>query len=441
MSKLPIGPVPLLDPRLLLAKKIAVDEFFDINKRRMGANKGGTAPTDAQFLTIMRGLFTETPTLDQMLQRFEDAGHITLAQVKQAMRAELFPNGEQDLVKQHTTDFWQRRQQLVETPLRSGTFHAEPVLSYLEHKRYLLSKIPDAQRPPEEVQISTIIDGLIPALREKLDSRDTTPATLDALTQAALQAEKAIQRNSANGGIVSTGDCGIHHNGIMATQGQESHPTFTTTTAPGYQTQVPSQLLAGSQSIMGSSYVPSVPLELFGSPSIQWGGQSAYQFPAYQVMTNVMRPASTQQSAVATVHQEMDKKIASLQDTMVVQNRELQASINAMVATIGSRVSTHHPNKHYGPAEESGPEPCHTCGRPHRGKCWGKCQHCGDTRHPHWNCWKKRKGGASDPNEILKKVKAAVATELQQFHQNQQIGKKVKFTVGKDDEPSQQADK
>jgi len=67
MSKLPIGPVPLLDPRALLARRIAVDDYFDINRRRIAANKGGVIPTDAQLLLVLRGIFTETPTLDQLV--------------------------------------------------------------------------------------------------------------------------------------------------------------------------------------------------------------------------------------------------------------------------------------------------------------------------------------------------------------------------------------
>jgi len=189
---------------------------------------------------------------------------------------------------------------------------------------------------------------------------------------------------------------------------------------------------------VASSAIPQVPLELFGSPSIQWAGQSAYQLPAYQVTTATMSQLPAQPSVVASARQELDNKISSLQEAMTVQGREVQAShreLQATINTMAATMATRSPSRgnHYGPAEDAKPQ-CLECGKQHRGKCWGKCAHCGDPRHPIWNCFKRKRHLTNDLHEeLLKKVKSTVATELQQFQNQQQMNKKVKFTVGKDD--------
>jgi len=262
---------------------------------------------------------------------------------------------------------------VLDNPSQPGHHFAEPVLSYLEHKRYLLSKIPEAQRPPLQTQISTIIDGLIPALREKLDSRQTPPATVDELTQAAMQAERAVNRNSSMGALVSTSGGNAAAVGTQP-MGTDTPSTCTTMTTQGYQ-------LAGSvgypfayQPMMGSTLASSVPLDFYGKPSVQWAGQPAYQLPAYQASAAtapLLKPSSANDTDQLQhkLEERMDQKFASLQESLASNNRELQASFNAFTNAINTQVAPRQAQHHYGPAGNERSGPCESCGRLHYGKC------------------------------------------------------------------------
>jgi len=342
-NKFPAGPFKIPDARKLAAREMSVDTYFSQLHKTMQANQGGSNLTHAKLVNLLRGAWSEFPTLDQLLDRLTPQQLATIDALKEAVRAALYPEGDAQLHHSLLQKFWNRNQLLIEIPPGSGEYYPEPALTYTESKRHLVSQLPVAQQPPEAQIINSLIFGLQPILRQAVNLVRPKPQTVDEAVAAILEQERSISEPASHSAQVAN--------------------SFTTTThaVPGLRIHPP---------------MANPPLELFGKVS---GASSALAQHATvhnssTATTTIMQPTTTQ--LAHTTRNEMEQ----FKQDMTRRLDDLHTTINATITTQLER------RPHYGPAERK--PVCDECSGNHpTSECFGKCKWCKRYNHPHWRCF------------------------------------------------------
>jgi len=192
-AKLPMGPIAYPDPADMLAKNSSVDEYFDELSTALVANFGGNNITQPRIINIIGGLWSSYPVLQTLYKRLTPAQLANVANLREAVKTHLFPDGEQDLFHQLLQKFYARKQELLETPVGSGNIYPEPAIAYTSDKIKLISKIPAAQQPTPQQQVHSIIDNLQQPLRQQtLSMANPFPPDVDTAVRITLRAERAV---------------------------------------------------------------------------------------------------------------------------------------------------------------------------------------------------------------------------------------------------------
>jgi len=335
-NKFPSGPFELPDARALAAREMPVDVYFKKLQKALQANAGGNALPYARMLNLLKGAWSQYPTLDQLLDRLTPAQLANLNALQDAVRTTLYPQGDAQLQHNLLQKFWNRSQLSVEIPPGSSEYYPEPALSYTEDKRNLISQLPANQHPPEAQIISSMIFGLQPQLRQAVNVIRPKPQTIDEAVAIILEQEQSISEPAAP--YVKTAT------------------SFTTTAhaVPGLTVHPP---------------MSNPPLHLFGKLSaVTSAPQSA---PTIHVASATPQVPVTPRDDMEQLKQDMNRRLD-----------ELQTSLHTTITSKMERTP------HYGPGAEEHRPKCGQCDGNHpTSKCFGKCKHCGRFNHPNWRCY------------------------------------------------------
>ena len=353
-------------PHQLLSRSMTVATYFQKIRNMAIANNNGRPIVNAHWAGILMGIFSDYPTLQNLLLRLPPADIANIGTLENAVRRELFPDGEHGTHQQLLRDYWQCNQKVMEYPRGSGIYYPEPVITYIEEQRRLLEQLPVNARPAGDLQVRRLLDGLHPTLRNAMASLDL-PANLDAAITNIMRIEQNLSAPMA--------PTSNTHQNVAA------HTTIGTTV---------------------SSSPPDLPPML--GPIHPAMHATPPVLPTYAANASAAPPAAG--PIGPTIHvdpamradmENLRTSLAHLKDSMLEEQGAILAEINTVATSLGkhprsgSDRSKGNGNDHYGPA--SGRLYCSDCDMTGHSlaNCWGECDYCGKRGHRVQECHRRLK--------------------------------------------------